>query len=117
MSAFGSWSAGDNDVRLVAARMPAGQFGMFLNAQASDLVYPPGSQGKLCLGGGAGRYGTQVVGGDGTFSLQLNLTQTPIPGGSTAIQPGEVWFFQGWFRDQNPSSTSNFTDGWVIPFQ
>ena len=33
------------------------------------------------------------------------------------IQPGNTWNFQLWFRDQNPGTTSNTTDGVSILFQ
>ena len=33
-----------------------------------------------------------------------------------AIQPGETWNFQLWYRDNNPQTTSNFTDAISIFF-
>ena len=33
-----------------------------------------------------------------------------------AVQAGETWLFQLWFRDVNPGNTSNFTDGIAITF-
>ena len=35
----------------------------------------------------------------------------------TAVQAGETWNFQAWFRDANPDSTSNFTDGVAGTFE
>ena len=34
-----------------------------------------------------------------------------------AIQPGDTWNFTAWYRDQNPTPTSNFTDAVQVPFQ
>ena len=55
-------------------------------------------------------------GATGAFSLQLDLTSVPTPAGPVAVQPGETWYWQAWFRDNNPTPTSNFTDGIAILF-
>ncbi|MDA1266835.1 MAG: hypothetical protein O2816_17280, partial [Planctomycetota bacterium] len=55
-------------------------------------------------------------GATGEFSLQLNLSAVPTPLGDVAIQPGETWYWQAWYRDNNPAPTSNFTDGVCITF-
>ena len=119
ISASGSAVAADNDVLLSAAQLPASQFGYFVNAQAQGLVQPPGSQGNLCLSGGIGRYNAFVLnsGATGEFSLQLDLTNTPTPGGPVSVQAGESWYFQAWYRDVNPTPTNNFTNGVCILFQ
>lgn len=119
MSAFGSETAGNNDVRIDASGTATNQFSMFVNSQAQGFVMPPGSQGNLCLSGAIGRYNQSLIhtGAAGIASLQLDLTNTPTPGGLYAIQPGETWNFQLWFRDQNSGPTSNFTDGVSITFQ
>ena len=57
------------------------------------------------------------TGASGEFSLVLDLTAVPTPTGSVAVQAGETWYWQTWFRDQNPTSTSNFTDGLSVLFQ
>jgi hypothetical protein len=41
----------------------------------------------------------------------------PLGTGPVAILPGETWNFQAWYRDLNPGTTSNFTDGISITFQ
>ena len=46
-----------------------------------------------------------------TILARLSLALTVI-----AIQSGETWNFQAWFRDSNPTATSNFTDGLEIQF-
>lgn len=119
LTAFGSDAVVNNSVRLDASQMATNQFGFFLNSTSPGFVLPPGSQGNLCLSGGIGRYNKDIMnsGAAGEFSLQLDLTDTPTPGGPVAIQPGETWYFQAWFRDNNPGPTSNFTDGVSIAFQ
>jgi hypothetical protein len=50
------------------------------------------------------------------FSVTLDLTAFPQPGGTHGVMPGETWNFQCWYRDANPGPTSNFTDGISITF-
>ena len=118
ISAFGSDMVGANDVRLDAAQMPTNQFGYFINSMTQGFTQPPGSQGNLCLGGAIGRHTANVMstGAAGEFSLQLDLTVLPTPGGPYAVQAGETWYWSTWFRDANPGNTSNFTDGVQITF-
>ena len=121
ISAFGCDCVSSNNVTLTADQMPANQSGYFLNSQTKGFVpFVGGSQGNLCLAGSIGRYnrpGEILRSGDGgTFSLVLDLTDTPQPTGSVSIMPGETWNFQAWFRDMNPGPTSNFTDGISITF-
>ena len=119
LTAFGSDAVAANSVRLDASQLATGQFGMFLNSMSQGFVIPPGSQGNLCLSGAIGRYKQDIMnsGAGGEFSLQLDLANTPTPGGPVAIQSGETWYFQAWYRDNNPGATSNFTDGVSITFQ
>jgi len=117
--ALGSLLVVKNDVTLAAVQLPPNQFGYFLNSLTTGTSFPPGSQGKLCLAGGIGRYNKDVesTGAGGAITLGLDLTQTPTPNGPVAIQSGETWYFQCWFRDKNPNPTSNFTDGIELGFQ
>lgn len=117
--AFGSTSVAENDVLLGALHLPANTFGIFLNSRQPGVTVPPGSQGTLCLGGAIGRYSDHLLdsGSTGMFSLQLDLAQTPTPSGPVAVLPGETWYFQAWYRDQNPTQTSNFTDSRSIAFE
>ncbi|GEM_PF-1649847 len=119
ITAVGQTSAAANNVRLDVTGLPANQFGMFLTSQTQGFIpNVGGSQGNMCLGGSFGRYKTNLVnsGAGGTYSLQLDLTQTPTSGGLVSVQAGETWHFQSWYRDKNPTNTSNFTDGVSILF-
>ncbi|MDE0915851.1 MAG: hypothetical protein OSB57_11820, partial [Planctomycetota bacterium] len=53
-------------------------------------------------------------GAQGTFSFSPNHTNLPQ---GVAFQIGETWSFQGWYRDKNPTKTSNFTDGIEVMFR
>ena len=81
---------------------------------------PGGSQGNLCLGGNIGRFVNQVqnTGPNGRFDTIVDtqaIPTTPV----AAIQIGETWNFQAWFRDVLPNGTptSNFTHAVRIQFE
>ena len=118
MSGAGSELAANNDVTLIASDLPPSQFGYFITSQTSGFVAGPGgSQGNLCLGGTVGRYISDVAssGLAGTLLLRIDLNDMPSPV-QTVVLPGETWHFQAWHRDQNPTSTSNFTNGLAVSF-
>lgn len=120
ISATGSAQVSDNNFTVTAASLPANQFGYFIASQGqSGGVNPPGSQGTLCLGGGSPvlRFTSQLgnSGSAGEFGATLDLTGFPPPYGG-AVLPGQTWNFQTWFRDVNPTSTSNFTNGVSVLF-
>ena len=123
LNATGSDIVAANQLTLTAQSLPQNTFGFFLTSRTQGLVQSPGgSAGRLCLGGAIGRYvapgQVQNSGALGAFSLALDLTQTPTPTGAVAIQPGETWNFQAWFRDaQGGAATSNFTDGLAVQFR
>ncbi|MCP3919283.1 MAG: hypothetical protein GY711_27405 [bacterium] len=114
--ATGSTSAAANSLTLVAEQLPAGQFGYFLAGQTQGFFTPPGSQGVICLSGTIGRFNqiAQIIQGP-SGSLAVDLTAIPVSP-PVAVQPGETWNFQCWFRDNNPVPTSNFTDGLSVTF-
>ena len=114
ISAFGSASVAADDVTLTAAQLPP-DFGYFLNSLTPGFFNPPNSQGFLCLSGAIGRYNQPGLVQPGpSFSIALNLPQTPTPNAFVAIQPGQTWNFQAWYRDLG---SNNFTDAIAILFQ
>ena len=118
MGATGSEQVAANDVTLGASMLPTNQFGYFLTSQTAGFIANPGgAQGNLCLGGKMGRYSgsLQNSGSAGSFQLTIDLTNMPPPVQSS-VMPGDTWNFVGWFRDKNPTNTSNFTDGLAILF-
>ncbi len=122
ISMSGSLAVSDNSFSLHASGLPANQIGYFLSSPGHDFVaHPGGSDGNLCIGGGAviGRHldSTQNFGPSGTLDFTLNLNNIPSALGPVTKQPGETWYFQCWFRDTNPGFTSNFTNGLSVQFQ
>ncbi len=119
LAATGSATAADNDLTLTATGVPANQFGYLLLSQTQGFVMQPGmSQGNLCLGGSIGRFIDLAQTSDvsGTLTFAVDPSMVPQPSSTAAIQSGETWNFQAWFRDMNPASTSNFTQGLSILF-
>jgi len=114
----GSVVASDNDFLLVCVDMPTNQYAYFLTSQTQGFVAQPGgSQGNLCLGGEIGRFSSQIQNSGifGTVGISVDLTALPLTP-PHAVAPGETWSFQCWFRDVNPTPTSNFSDGFSVTF-
>jgi hypothetical protein len=122
IDAIGSNVVSLNDVVLSATHLPSQAFGMFLASRTTaSTPNPGGSAGVLCLGGSIGRYvgpgQIQNSGITGAFALRIDLGQVPTPTGALGVTPGVTWSFQAWFRDANPTVTSDFTDAVSITFQ
>ncbi len=112
----GSTTAADNDLVLTAFRLPPNQFGYFIAGQTQGFIQNPGgSQGDLCLSGAIARFRaqTQNSASAGTFTIPVDLTQIPLAP-PVAVQPGETWNFQAWYRDVG--GTSNFTGAAAVLF-
>ncbi|MCB9908625.1 MAG: S8 family serine peptidase, partial [Planctomycetes bacterium] len=121
LTATGSDRVAVNSLTLHATNMPFNQFGYFITgASQGPAIVPPGSQGNFCLGGALGRYNlaSQIfyTGASGNFDLTIDLNSMPTTP-VQAVLAGQTWQFQAWHRDQNPSNTSNFTNGLSVLFQ
>ena len=123
ISATGSTTPGLNFLTLKMEDLPQGQFTLFIASLSSGFVSSPGgSQGDLCVGsplarfGPAAGYSLQNSGTTGTVEQQIDLTSIPL-NPPVAVQPGDTWYFQGWYRDLNPGPVSNFSDGLSITYQ
>lgn len=117
LTATGDPRVSQNDLDLHCVDLPPGQFGYFLMSITQDFKpLVGGSQGNLCLGGNLLRFSSNILqaAADGSVDFAPDLLNLP---GGTTILPGERWNFQLWFRDANPTSTSNFSNGVEILFQ
>ncbi len=116
IAATGDAHLASNDVALAVYDLPQNQFGYFLMSASQGFVpLFGGSQGNLCLGSPQIRFSQFVLnpGTSGRVDFAPDLTNLPQ---GTVIQAGETWSFQYWYRDQNPSSTSNTSNGVAIAF-
>ena len=51
-----------------------------------------------------------------THELAIDLTAIPEGPAVASAAAGDTWRFQAWFRDANPTATSNFTDAVAVTF-
>lgn len=116
IDSLGSTSIAANALRLDVAGLPANSFGYFLMSQVeASLPGAGGGQGTMCITDPCFRFSSDVQnsGAGGAVTFQPDLTALPM--GAT-VAPGESWRFQYWYRDANPSATSNLTDGLRVLF-
>jgi len=117
IAAIGSTAVADNELALEACDLPLNRFGYFITSKDQALIMNPGgSDGTLCLGSPLGRFASliQSSGTDGVMRIDVDLTAIPLLG---AVMVGETFNFQCWYRDVNPTNTSNFSNTVSILFQ
>ncbi|QDV07237.1 hypothetical protein Poly30_27560 [Planctomycetes bacterium Poly30] len=103
---------------LVAHGLPASSMGYFLVAPAPGFtVGAGGGQGTLCLSQPIGRFLPQAMGtGPGGFlSATVDTNALPLTP-NQAVLAGETWYFQAWYRDLNPTLTSNISSAIAVTF-
>lgn len=117
----GSTSLISNDFELTCTSTGINQFGYYIMSQGQGFTPGfAGSQGNLCLAPPFVRFNRPgqgeilFTGPMGEASLTPN--NTFLPQGTTWL-PGETWNFQLWFRDTNPTLTSNTSDGLQVLFR
>ncbi len=117
-TATGTPSLAALDLVITADNVPSGSMGYFIASKTQGLVMMPGGyQGNLCLSGSIGRITSQIgTSTAGTISLNVNSLMVPQPTAPATIVAGERWSFQLWYRDMNPTSTANFSDGYSVVF-
>jgi|GEM_PF-1761260 len=111
MGATGTTSISANNLVLEASPVP-NTIGLFYYGPNQDSI--PFGNGVRCVAGGIFRMGTTPgSGNEMTHAVDVN---DPAPSGS-AFNPGEIWNFQCWFRDQpGGGSEFNLTDGLEVEF-
>jgi len=113
----GSTVLADNDLNFSVDDLPLNKFGYFLMSRSPAFVPGfGGSQGILCMGSPLYRFSAWVLNSGTSGMFQFTPDLTNLPQGQVFL-PGESWFFQAWYRDNNPGSTSNTTNGMVVAFQ
>lgn len=118
--ARGSVFASQADLTLEVSYMPRFSFAYAVVSRDSGFsAGPGGSQGNICLSGAIGRMVDvfQQSGTDGRISIPVNMSMIPQPLGPVAVAAGDTWWFQVWYRDANPTVTSNFTDAIGVQFR
>ena len=117
--ATGSANVVDNFMTLEVSGLPTNVFGMCLaGLSQGNTPSVGGGQGTLCITPPLAMMTTHVMssGGSGSFQVPFDMTQVTVPGWGLP-GPGQTWYFQAWYRDQNPLHTTNMTDGYFVMFQ
>lgn len=116
LEGVGSTTVSDQFLVLNVTNIPRNQFGLFvISSSAGSQMLGGGSQGLLCVGFPLVRFNAVVSDrGTGVASFAPDLDSI---NGIGAIQPGESWYFQYWFRDQNPFLTSNTSTALRVDFR
>lgn len=122
VAAHGSRAVISNRVTLTAHRLPAAAFGIFVVGDAQANVPNAGGVGTLLIGGHLGRFRAAsqifIAQADGTARLTIDLDALPGPSSFYAVAPGDLRYFQAWFRDTaGGTGTSNFTNAIRIAFE
>ena len=113
MQLVGSHFLADDDLEFLIDRLPVHSLGYLLVApDEGSTANPGGSQGTLCISGPIGRYVNSVAtsGTTGTVTLTPSTGAIPSPTGLIPLSSGQDLKFQFWYRDANPTQTSNFSD-------
>ncbi|MCP3919383.1 MAG: hypothetical protein GY711_27925 [bacterium] len=112
--ASGAPEAQRSFLRLTVTDLPPGAFGYFLGSVSQGSFMPPTSNGILCVVGNVGRFDSLhriIRGPSDSADIGLSLIDVNPP---LAIQAGETWNFQCWYRDVG--NTNNFTDAVELLF-
>jgi len=113
----GSHSISSDNLTLEARRCPPGKSGVFFFGTHS--LQEPFGDGFRCAGGSVARLRPIVTtDGTGTARLSLDFSAFPVGQGPMMIEPGDVRYFQYWFRDpMGPSGSGyNLTNGQRVTF-
>ena len=121
LTVSGNTAVSAGDVHLAATQLPAHSTALFVAASAQGNLALPGSNGVLCVSGSIGRFAGagQVRTSDrfGFVDLPVDPMSLPNGPGFVAASAGETWYFQAWFRDDDPAPTSNLTTAVGVLFQ
>ncbi len=112
LSATGTTSVAANDLVLHVAAAPPDQFSLFFYGLAQTQV--PFYDGWRCVaGGGSGLFRivpAQLIDGSGNLSRWIDQDAPPMNAGAGALEAGDRWNFQFWYRDPNgPGGTGGNT--------
>lgn len=120
LSAQGSPRAGDRALRLESAGLPAGRSTTFMASKSpGSTPFFSGGQGTLCLGSPFGRLNADPIFSDasGRAVLDVRTDAISLGGALISIQPGETWYFQAFYDDDNPGPTTNLSASLVVLFE
>ncbi len=101
---FGSDDPNDNQLVLDVNNLPTFSYGQFIMSKTTQSM--PLDNGTLCLGQPLLRIGASLGSAWVTGTVGHKLDLSALPAGA-AVQPGQTWYFQYWYRDAGSSNLSN----------
>jgi hypothetical protein len=116
LNAYGESQRSANDLVLAATSLPSGSFGVLLGARQRGSIPLPGCQGPLLVAPPIKLWSDRVTRADGLGRAEVRLDLN-VPWIGTPPTPGETWHFQLWFRDVDPTPTTNTTNGVSVAFE
>jgi len=95
---------------LVDGVPPSRMAGVWRSRQRGDVPVFGGGRGTLCLGAAIQRACPPVrSSAAGSIDFRFDV-------GGNSIQPGEIWCFQAWYRDDDPTPTFHSSDAVAVRF-
>lgn len=119
--AIDTCDSASSSITLSLTNGPPNQFAYLLVGDGNGTVSrPPGSDGDLCLVGGAclGRYVDDIgqIDGAGQFETDIVHALSVPCGGAVILAPGSTWNFQYWHR-QPQNLPSTFSEAIAVTFE
>lgn len=93
------------DFGVAGSNLPPASFALVLVGDRPEFAASTTgwSRGLLCINGPLGRFigpgEVRPIGATGTFALDIDLSTIPFSTGVVASMPGDVLYFQTWYRD------------------
>jgi hypothetical protein len=118
--AYGAGLVSVGHALLATEGLPVGRPALLIASQAWSFLPPvQGTVGYQCVIGNLAVFRDSLSFADasGRVLHEVDLTALPTRPTSTAVQPGETWHFQAWYRDDMGGSTTNFSLPTRIVFQ
>jgi len=103
LSSSGSASASADDLVLTVSNVPPNQFGILFMGGSQVVDRIPFGDGLLCVSSVPGVFCRFLVQNSGSSGVMTEgpgivaFSQTLQP--ACHIDPGDTWYFQGWYRD------------------
>lgn len=118
----GSTNPAENRATLCLGGLPPEAFGLILVSRTPGRTESPGvAYGSLCLGGSIGRFDRPgelfLSSPAGNAWRSIDLTDLPLPQGTSVSPLGETLYFQAWYRDsRNGAPSAHFTSSLTVDF-
>lgn len=117
LTAYGTFLAGDQRVRLACRQLPPHKLALLLVGDGSATSAPPFGIGTLCVSGNVARYDALHVntGAAGSAAFDIDIRALPFTP-AIPVLAGQTWNFQVWHRDLASAGGSNLSNAVAVTF-